>query len=794
MLPDQAFHVLRLLLQREGELVTRDELKRLLWPNGTVVEFDHGINSTIKKLRRALNDSAEEPQYIETIPRRGYRLMVAVEWVVADDSSGGQASSESYSAPSESDASVDADALPNARLEVGRLTGKVVSHYRVLEVIGGGGMGVVYRAEDLKLGRAVALKFLPEEVGDDSKARERFEREAHAVSALDHPNICTVYDFDEFEGHPFIAMQLLQGKTLRDHIADGRFRLPEPEGLEIAIQIASGLETAHEKGIIHRDIKPANIFVTEKNVAKILDFGVAKVIQLSEPADAVILCEERTDESKAPYSDGDSGVGVLRLPSAASGLTPFGMTNENQAAAAAPAKAETSLTRTGMKLGTAGYMSPEQVRGEPLDARTDIFSFGLVLYEMATGECAFTGETEAIVNDAILNQTAASVRDRNPQISSKLEGVIHNALEKDRERRYQGVAQMRAFLQQSIAQVPLRPRNWLRYAAAALLVAVASVGLFHWRSRLKIKFTDKDTIVWAHFQNFTGDTVMDDALDWPLERELSQSPYLKLLYSNKVRDTLKQSNVANLPTSPLGPKLTPDLARDVCLRTHSRAIVTASIANVGNDYHIILKVEDCHSGKSMAKVDAETSDRNQIVHTLGMAGQQLRRDLGEPEESLSRFNTPLENDTSSSLEALQAYQEGMRLRFEKGNAEAIPELKRAVQLDPNLMAAHLNLAGAEMSELPPEEWMGQLTTAYNLRERLSPRFRWFAESGYYMLVTGELEKAKAGLEQWVSTFPEDLPAHNILSHCLQRLGEYERSAAEAREAIRLAPSITTYDQ
>ena len=273
--------------------------KKLLWPNGTVVEFDHGINNTIEKLRRALNDSAEGAKYIETIPRRGYRLMVPVQWIGAEDSSAKRTSADSSGdvssraqrsevkepAPSLSrgPAVDDTEALPKAKLKVGRLTGKVVSHYRVLEVIGGGGMGLVYRAEDLKLGRAVALKFLPEEVGDDLKARERFEREAKAVSALNHHNICTVYDFDEYEGHPFIAMELLQGKTLREHIAYSRFRLTQPEGLEIAIQIASGLEAAHEKGIIHRDIKPANIFITEKNVAKILDFGVAKILDVGEP-------------------------------------------------------------------------------------------------------------------------------------------------------------------------------------------------------------------------------------------------------------------------------------------------------------------------------------------------------------------------------------------------------------------------------------------------------------------------------------------------------------------------------
>jgi DNA-binding winged helix-turn-helix (wHTH) protein len=273
VLQEQPLQILRMLVEAHGEVVTREEIKQRLWPNDTVVEFDHSIHTAINKLRKAFDDPANAPAYIETVARRGYRLMVPVE--TSGDSSGDSSSGESDARPD-----LGVEIPPKAKLEVGRLTGKVVSHYRVLEVIGGGGMGLVYRAEDLKLGRAVALKFLPEEVGDDPKARERFEREAHAVSALNHLNICTVHDFDEYEGHPFIAMELLQGKTLRDHLADGRFRLTQPEGLEIAIQIASGLEAAHEKGIIHRDIKPANIFITEKNVAKILDFGVAKVLSI----------------------------------------------------------------------------------------------------------------------------------------------------------------------------------------------------------------------------------------------------------------------------------------------------------------------------------------------------------------------------------------------------------------------------------------------------------------------------------------------------------------------------------
>jgi eukaryotic-like serine/threonine-protein kinase len=801
VLPEQAFQVLLLLLDRGGELVSRNELKSLLWPNDTVVEFDYGINNTVKKLRRALNDSAEEPKYIETIPRRGYRLMVPVEWVGAEDASNGESSADSSS-----------EALSKANLKVGRLTGMVVSHYRVLEVIGGGGMGLVYRTEDLKLGRQVALKFLPEEVGDDPRPRERFEREAHAVSALDHPNICTVYDFDEHEGHPFIAMQLLQGKNLRDHLADGRFRLSKPEGLEIAIQIASGLEAAHEKGIIHRDIKPANIFITEKNVAKILDFGVAKVMQLSEPTSAVILSEDaeqsERDESKDPYANEDAGIEVLRLRSAASGLTPLRMTNVNEAAAAAPAKAETTLTRTGMKLGTAGYMSPEQVRGEPLDVRTDIFSLGLVLYEMATGERAFTGETEVILHGAIQHREPKPVRELNPDLAPKLEAIINKAVEKARERRYQSAAEMRAELEQVNATAPLTPRpraerrssKWKWFAAAIMFIFAVTAGVLYWRSRNQIRLTDKDTILIADFQNLTGDKVMNDALDWPLYEEFAQSPYLTMLYPNKVRDILKEmkadeaaSNYGSL-WSWQRSGFTSELARQVCIRSGSRALITASITNAGNDYRIVMEARDCHSGRTLAKAESEINDRKQIIHTIGRVGYQLRRNLGEPEASLRTFNTPVEKDTSSSLEAAQAFSNGLTLAHEGKFGGSTAEFKRTIQLDPNVALAYVALAANATSGNFPAwaEFQAYMTKAFELREGVSLHQRWFIETMYYALVTGELEKSVSIFEQWIHTYPTDIEPYYDFPPCLNALGQYERALTEAHEQLRLAPTSASY--
>ncbi len=858
LLPEQVFQVLRLLAERQGDVVTRDELKKKLWPNDTVVEFDHGINNTIKRLRKVLGDSPEEPKYIETIPRRGYRLMVPVEWVGPVDS----ATSQSLSSRADPESALGGrgggegpaldsleEALPKARLQVGRLTGKIVSHYRVLEVIGGGGMGLVYRAEDLKLGRAVALKFLPEEVGDDPKARERFEREAHAVSALNHHNICTIYDFDEHEGHPFIAMELLKGKTLRDHLADGRFRLTQPEGLEVAIQIAAGLGAAHEKGIIHRDIKPANIFITEKGVAKILDFGVAKVMAIDaheshstqrwlsgapekphpgnrsrdgapavdgaraevvpdfspangdekgrgfSRADEASLEDERGNQSPSGLippqdqinsPDGAPKGAPLQNSEEAADCRPEGVLHPSGAPAGAlgPAK-ETTLTRTGMKLGTAGYMSPEQVRGEPLDARTDIFSFGLVLYEMATGERAFTGETEAIVHDAIQYREPKPIRELAPEISPELESIVGRCLEKQPERRYQTAVDLQNSLEQvqttTVEEIKTPRERWKYAVAVTAVIAILAGGLYYQRIRNARKLTNTDTIVVADFENHTGDAVLDDALNTALTVELQQSPFLNLLAPDKIRATLKQMNL------PETEKMTPAIALEVCRQTKSAVLVTGSIVDLGNRYKISLKATNCQTGKEWTKADVEADSRNQIVHALGEAGHRLRGKLGEPKASLRDFNQPLDIATSASVEALQAYTLGSREKERNGEAAAIPYLRRAVDLDPDFAKAHAVLAQmyANFGDGPTSRQSSK--RAFDLRDRATQRDRFYIEGNYYGFVTGEVEKSTGAWRKLARAYPRDSVAHNNLSAYLREQGEYRNSIAEARESLRINP-------
>ena len=430
--PEQSIKILALLIEKPGEVVLREEIRKKLWPNDTVVEFDHSINAAIKRLRQALGDPAEAPQYIETLARRGYRWIFSGQLVEAQ--------------PQEAAGPAEIEGTQSGTVAGANLIGKKVSHYRVLEVLGGGGMGVVYKAEDIKLGRRVALKFLPEETASDPLTLKRFEQEARAASALNHPNICTIYEIEEHEGQPFIVMELLEGETLRELISAAKTRtapLPLEKLIDLAVQITEGLEAAHHKGIIHRDIKPANVFVTTKGQAKILDFGLAKLVPVLAAAEAYPEREQRTDDV-------------------------YGTPGET---ALVPGS-DLLLSRTGVAMGTAGYMSPEQVRGEKLDARTDLFSFGLVLYEMAAGQRAFRGETAPILHDAILSHTPTPVRELNRELPSNLEEILKKALEKDREMRYQAASEVRADLESLKSDLEPKPSvtHWREMTAAVVVV------------------------------------------------------------------------------------------------------------------------------------------------------------------------------------------------------------------------------------------------------------------------------------------------------------------------------------
>ena len=581
----------------------------------------------------------------------------------------------------------------------------------------------------------------------DSPALQRFEREARTASSLNHPNICTIYEFGEHEGHPFLVMELLQGETLRDRlaaVADAK-GLPLEEVLDIALQVSDGLQAAHEQGIVHRDIKPANIFLTNRGVCKILDFGLAK-LELSEP-----------EVEKQQGHRGQSGNGSLA------------------------ASVETGLSRTGSAMGTAGYMSPEQVRGEKLDARSDLFSFGLVLYEMATGRRAFSGETVEIIHDAIVNQAQLPVRGLNSTLPPELERIINRALEKDRGDRYQSAAKIRADLEQVRSGKRARQR-WIWAASAALLVVLAVAGALYWRSYTSPKLTDKDTIVLADFDNKTGDVVFDDALKQALSIQLEQSPFLDLVSDSKVNATLK------LMEHSAGDRLTPSVAREVCLRTSSKAVVTGSIAQLGSEYVVGLKAVNCDTGDMLAEAQESAASKDGVLKALGAAAVTLRGKVGEPHLSMERYATPLEAATTSSLEALKAYSLGQKTKFAKGDTAALPSYKRAVELDPNFAMAYLamSIVYHNMNEVTRSG--DNARKAFELREKVSERERFQIEARYYTNATGELEKAAETFQLWQQTYPKSDAPFRGLAFVSANLGDHEKGLQQRREALRLEPN------
>ncbi len=642
--------------------------------------------------------------------------------------------------------------------------GQTISHYRILEKLGGGGMGVVYRAEDTRLRRFVALKFLPEEMARDRQALERFEREAQAASALNHPNICTIYEIGEDDGRVFLAMELLEGQTLK-HAISGRPMEMAPL-LNVAVEIAAALEAAHEAGIIHRDVKPANIFITARGRVKLLDFGLAKRAQTVSDA-------AQTRDSSPPF--------------------------------------EVGLTLPGSAVGTIQYMSPEQVRGEPLDPRTDIFSFGAVLYEMATGKQAFRGATSGIIFHAILAESPHPDVELDSAVPRGLTAIISRAMEKDRDARYGSAAQLRGDLAQlqraldsgvSLSDAtgpasgvprratestgtshPISRRRWPIFAgisAAAVVVIALLAGAYFYFHRGPA-LTERDTLVLADFSNTTGDPVFDDTLKTALSVALRQSPFLTLLSDGKVAETLK------LMTRPAGTGLTPEVAREVCQRTQSKAYIAGSIALLGSEYVLGLKAVNCQDGDTLAQEQVTAASKEKVLDVLGEAASRLRGELGESLATVRKFDVPLAQATTSSLEALQAYSLGNRASEEKGAAAALPHDLLAVQLDPDFAMGYRALGSDYNNLAEPGRAREYYTKAFQLRDHASERERLTITANYYRNVTGELEKAAQTYQEEIDSYPRNSMAYSNIGIVYGQQGEYERAAEVTRQAMRIAP-------
>ena len=642
---------------------------------------------------------------------------------------------------------------------------QTISHFRIIEKLGAGGMGVVYKARDTRLERPVALKFLPENMVQDSQALERFRREAHAASALNHPGICTIYDIGEQDHRPFIAMEFIDGETLRQYIHGQP--LPIEQILDLGVQIADALDVAHAQGIIHRDIKPSNVFVTKRGQAKILDFGLAKLVAKD------LLPPDAQNSSSASTQDSLSIVGIIS--------------------------------------GTPAYMSPEHVRGDDLDRRTDIFALGLLVYEMATGQQAFGGKTGGAIIEAILTRTPPSARTLNPQIPPQLEEIVNKCLDKDRDRRYATAGAVRTDLQQlkrvsesgqitsstvSVAAAtpavtatpathpPARSFGWksITVAAASVIALLALAGWLYISHRAH-GLTQMDTIVLADFINKTGDPIFDDTLRQGLAAQLQQSPFLSLVSEQRIQQTLRLMGL------PPDSKLSPAIAGDLCLRAGGAAYLTGAISSIGSQYVIGVSAINCQTGDSLAVEQVTANGKENVLKALGEASTKLREKLGESLKTVQKLDTPIEQATTPSLEALQSYSLGRKTMLGKADyTAAVPLFERSIQLDPNFAMAYANLGTAYHNLGEKMLASGNTRKAYELRGHVSEWEKFYIESHYHHFVTGDLEKARQSYELWSQIYPREQVPPNNLGVVYQTLGQYDKSLTEFREALRLSPA------
>jgi serine/threonine protein kinase/tetratricopeptide (TPR) repeat protein len=621
--------------------------------------------------------------------------------------------------------------------------------YEIVSAVGAGGMGEVYRARDIRLDREVAIKVLSPGLTSSDLARERFQREARTVAALHHPHICAIYDVGETtEQQAFIVMEFLQGETLEERLRKGPLDLPIV--VETAIALAEALAAAHAAGIVHRDIKPANVFLTAWG-PKLLDFGVAKT---------------------APRVAGANSV--------------------TQTDAARP-----MLTAEGAPVGTLAYMSPEQLRGDEVDARTDVFSLGLVLFQMATGRPAFAGDTSAVVAAAILHEKPPTPSTLRPGLTVRFDDIVLKALEKDRTLRYAQAADLRADLERLKRDtdgtatagvgrtVPAPARRGMPWLAAGVLLAIAAIGggyLYSSYSRRPAPLTEKETVVLADFANTTGDPVFDGALRQGLAIQLQQSTFLSLTSDTRIQQLLR------LIGQPAGAKLTPAVARGICERMGGGAMLEGSIASLGAQYVLGVRATGCRSGEVLGEEQEQVATKEDVLNTLSGIASRLRVRLGESLSTLDEHNRPLPDVSTASIDALKAYSAGLQAQRTQGRAAVIEQFKRAVEIDDGFAMAHARL-GTTYS-IGGESVLGiqHTTRAFELRERATDDEKFFITAAYHRQVTGNLDQALQAFDLWGQTYPRTFDSYGLASGFVTKgSGRYEGCIERAGKAEAVDP-------
>ncbi len=628
------------------------------------------------------------------------------------------------------------------------MVGLTLGHYRLTAPLGRGAMGEVYAAEDTRLGRRVAVKVLPAELGADPAAAERFQREARIVSSLNHPNICTLFDIGEHQGRHFMVMELLEGEPLAARLTRGA--LPVDQVLAFGAEAAAALDAAHRQGVVHRDVKPANLFVTTAGTLKVLDFGVAKLSDAPGATDTTRVREEQ-------------------------------------------------LTSLGTAIGTVAYMSPEQARGQAIDARSDLFSLGVVLYEMATGASPFPGSTPATIFEGILTKTPAPPSAVRTGLPDELDRVVARALEKDAAHRYQSAADLRAELKrlqrdteqlsgtvadafrQPVRAASARGRARWWWLAAPLATAAVVAGVIWWQSAQTPALESRDLVLLAALDNRTGDAMFDGTLGEALAVQLRQSPFLNLVPDQRVMATLRMME------RPPDTAVRGEVGRDVCQRVGARALLTSTIASLGSSYVITLGAQDCVTGDVLAERQVQVTGKETVLRELGDATSRFREQLGESLASIKRYDAPVEAATTPSLDALKAYSQGMTARRTAGDRAALPLFRRAVELDPEFALAHARLGTAYSNLNDIANSRLHTTRAFELRDKVSEVERLYIDARYYSTVSPDAAKAAEAYRVTIATYPSDYASRVNLALILQQRGDLDEAVGLLREAVALAP-------